>query len=184
MAVRPSDQWYRTWASSIPKLVGGSLTFLSFVYFWQIVAVQWLSPVWLFVTHGLQHARLPCPLLSPGVCLNSCPLSWWYHPTVSSSVTLFSSCPQSLPASEFFPMSWPFASGSQSIGASASASVLPMNIQGWFPLGLTGLISLLPQGFSSLLQHHSLKAPIFWHSAFLQPNSYTYVNNLKKKNYW
>ena len=94
----------------------------------------------------------------------------------------FSSCPQSLPASESFPTSWPFATGCQSIGASASASVLPMNIQGWFPLGLTGLISLLSQGFSSLLQHHSLKAPIPWHSAFFTVQlSYTYVNNLKKK---
>ena len=106
--------------------------------------------------HGLQHARLPCPSTTPRACWNSCPSSWWCHPTTSSSVTLFSSCPQSLPASEFFPMSWPFASGSQSIGASASASVLPMNIQGWFPLGLTGLTCLLSKGFSkSVLQHNS-----------------------------
>ena len=90
--------------------------------------------------HGLQHTRLPCPLLSPGVCSNSCPLSQWCHPTISSSVTPFSSCPQSFPASESFPISWLFASGGQSIGASASTSVLPMNIQGWFPLELTGLI--------------------------------------------
>ena len=75
--------------------------------------------------HGLQHARLPCPSLSPGVCSNSCPLSRWCHPTISSSIVPFSSCPQSFPASGSFPMSWLFASGSQSIGA--SASVLPMN---------------------------------------------------------
>ena len=83
--------------------------------------------------HGLQHARLPCPSLSPGICSNSCPLSQWCHPTISSSVTPFS-CLQSSPASEPFSMSWPFISGGQSTGASASASVLPVNIQGWFPL--------------------------------------------------
>ena len=92
--------------------------------------------------HGLQHARPPCPSLSPGVCSNSCPLSRWCHPTISSSVIPFSSCLPSFPASRSFPMSWLFTSGGQSIGASASASVLPMNIQDWFPLGLTGLISL------------------------------------------
>ena len=116
--------------------------------------------------HGLQHTRLPCPLLSPGVCSNSCPLSQWCHPTISSSVTPFSSCPQSFPASESFPISWLFASGSQSIGASASTSVLPMNIQGWFPLELTGLISLLSKDSQSLFQHHNLKASVLWHSAF------------------
>ena len=79
--------------------------------------------------HGLQHARLPCPSLSPRACSNSCSLSRWCHPTISSSVTLFSSCLQSFLASGSFPMSWLFASGGQSIGASASASVLPMNIQ-------------------------------------------------------
>ena len=90
---------------------------------------------------GLQHARLPCPSLSPGVCSNSCQLSRWCHPTISSSVVPFSSCPQSFPASGSFSMSWLFASGGQSIGASASGSVLPMNIQGGFPSGLTGFIS-------------------------------------------
>ena len=94
--------------------------------------------------HGLQHARLPCPSLSPGVSSNSRPLSWWHHPTISSSAAPFSFCPQSFPASGSIPMSWLFASGGQSIGA--SASVLPINIQGWFPLGLTGLISLLSKG--------------------------------------
>ena len=98
--------------------------------------------------HGLQHVRPPCPSLSPRVYSNPCPLSWWCHPTISSSVTPFSSCPQSFPASESFPMSQLFASGGQSIGASASASVLPLNIQGWFPLGLTGWISLQSLGLS------------------------------------
>ena len=98
--------------------------------------------------HGLQHARLPCPSLSPRVCSNSRPLSQWCHPTISSSAAPFSSCLQSFPASGFFPMSQLFTSGGQSIGASASASFLPMNIQGWLPLGLTGLISLLSKGLS------------------------------------
>ena len=87
--------------------------------------------------HELQHARPPCPSPTPGVCSNSCPLSRWCHPTISSSVLPFSSCLQSFPASGSFLMSQFFASGGQSIGFSASASVLPMNIQYWFPLGLT-----------------------------------------------
>ena len=98
--------------------------------------------------HGLQHARLPCPSPSPRACSNSCPLSQWFPPTISSSVMPFSSCLQSFPLSGSFLMSWFFAFGSQSIGASASASVLLMNIQGWFPLGLTGLISVQSKGLS------------------------------------
>ena len=93
--------------------------------------------------HGLQHTRPPCPSPTPGVYSNSCPLSWWCHATISSSVIPFSSCPQSFPGSESFQMSQLFASGGQSIGVSASASVLPTNIQDWFPLGWTGWISLL-----------------------------------------
>ena len=100
---------------------------------------------------GLQHARLPCPLLSSGVCPNSCPLNRWCHPTISSSVAPFSSCPQSFPVSGSFPKSHLFTSCGQSIRASASAAVLPMNIQGWFPLGLTGLISLQSKGLSRVL---------------------------------
>ena len=90
--------------------------------------------------HEQQHARLPCSSPSPGAFSNSCWLSQWCHPTISSSVAPFSSCPQFFPASGSFPVSQLFTSGGQSIGASTSASVLPMNIQGWFPLGLTGLI--------------------------------------------
>ena len=92
--------------------------------------------------HGLQHASLPCPSPTLGVCSESCPSSQWWHPAISSSVIPFSSCPQSLPASGSFPMSQLFAWGGQSIGISASASVLPMNIQAWFPLGFTSWISL------------------------------------------
>ena len=99
--------------------------------------------------HGLQNTRLSYPSLSPGACSNSCSLlSQWCQPAVSSSIIPFSSCPQSFLASESFPMSWLFASGGQIIGTSALASVLPMNIQGWFPLGLTSLISLLSKGLS------------------------------------
>ena len=93
--------------------------------------------------HGLQHTRLPCPSLSPETCSNSCPLSQQCHSTISLPVTPFSSCPQSFPASGSFPMSQLFESGGQRIGA--SASVLPVNIQGWFPLGVTGLASLHPR---------------------------------------
>ena len=92
--------------------------------------------------HGLQHARPPCPSPTPGVYSNSCPLNWWCHPTISSSVIPFSSHLQSFPASGSFPMSQLFTSGGQSIGVSASTSVLPMNTQDWFPLGWTGWISL------------------------------------------
>ena len=117
--------------------------------------------------HGLQHARPSCPSPTPGVYPNSCPLSQWCHPTISSSVVPFSSCLQSFPASGSFQMSQFFTSGDQSIGVSASASVPPMNIQDWFPLGWTGWISLESKGLSSVLQHHSSKASILWCSAFL-----------------
>ena len=100
--------------------------------------------LWL---HGQQHTRPPCPSPTSGAWSNACPLSQWCHPTISSSV-VSSTCLQPFPASLSFPTSQFFTSGGQSIGASASASVLPMNIQGWFPLWLTGLISLLSKGLS------------------------------------
>ena len=96
-------------------------------------------------TPWLRHTSFPCPSPFPGSCSNWCPLSHWCHPTISSSVTPFFSCPQSFPASESIPMSWLFTSGGQSIGASASALIFPMNIQGWLPLVLSGLISLSPR---------------------------------------
>ena len=108
--------------------------------------------------HGLQNTRLSYPSLSPGVCSNSCSLlSQWCQPAVSSSIIPFSSCPQSFLASESFPMSWLFASGGQIIGTSALASVLPMNIQGWFPLGLTSLISLLSKGLSRVFSSTTIQ---------------------------
>ena len=114
----------------------------------------------------LQHARLPCPSPTPRASSNSCPSSRWCHPTILSSVVSFISCLQSFPASGSLPMSQFFASGCQSIGVSASASVLPMNIQGWFLLGLTGLILQVQGAPKSLLQHQSSKPSIFQHSAF------------------
>ena len=98
--------------------------------------------------HGLQLARPPCPWPTPGVYSNSCPLGWWCHPTISSSVVPFSSCPQSFPASGSFQMSQLFALGGQGIGVSPSASALPMNSQDWFPLGWTGWVSLQSKGLS------------------------------------
>ena len=130
--------------------------------------------------HGLQHTRLPCPLSTPGVCSNSCPLSQWCHPTISSSAVPFSSCLLSFPASRSFPMSQFFKSGGQSTEVSASASVLPMNIQGWFPFGLTGLISLQSKGLKSLLQHQSSKASVLWCSAiFMAQLSHPYITTGK-----
>ena len=118
--------------------------------------------------HVLQHARPPCPSPTPRVFANSFPLSQWCHPTVSSSVLPFSSCSQSFPASGIFPMSQLFTSGGQTIGVSVSVSVLPVNVQDWFPVGLTGFDLLAVQGtLKSLLQHHSSKTSILWHSAFL-----------------
>ena len=129
-----------------------------------------------FWLHGLQHARLPCPSPTPEACSNSCPLSWWYHPTISSSVISFSSCLQSCPASGSFPISQFFASGGQSIGASASASVLLMNIQDWLPLGLTSLISLQSKGLSRVFsnttvqKHQPVYALIYMRSKVFKMN--------------
>ena len=114
--------------------------------------------------HGWQHGRLPCPSPTPEVCSNSCPSSWWCHPTISFSVVPFSSRLQSFPASGSFPMSQLFASGGQSIWASALASVLPMNIQGRFPLGLTDLISLDSKGLSRVFSNTTIQKHQFFGS--------------------
>ena len=106
--------------------------------------------------HGLQHARLHFPLPTPRVYSNSCPLSRWCHPTISSSVVPFSPCPQSFPASGSFQMSQLFALGCQNIGVSASASVIPMNIQDWFHLGLTGLIFLQAKRLSRVFSNSTV----------------------------
>ena len=117
--------------------------------------------------HELQHSRPPCPSPTPGVYPNSCPLSWWCHPTISSSVVPFSSCPQSFPASESFPLSQLFTCGGQSIGVSASASVLPINTQDWFSLGWTGWISLQSKGLSRVFSNTTVqKHQLLRRSAF------------------
>ena len=112
--------------------------------------------------HGLQHARPPCPSPSPRAYSKSCPLSRWCHPTISSSVIPFSSCLQSFPASRSFKMSQLFTSGGQSIGASASALVLPMNIQDWFPLGWTDWISLQSKGLSRVFSNTTVQKHQFF----------------------
>ena len=112
--------------------------------------------------HELQHTRPPCPSPTPGVHSNSCPSSRWYHPAISSSVVPFSSCPQSLLASESFPMSQLFGWGGQSIGLSALASVLPMTIQDWFPLGWTGWISLQSKGLSRVFSNTTVQKHQFF----------------------
>ena len=113
-------------------------------------------------SHGLQHARPPCPSPTPGVYSESHPLSWWCHPTISSSVISFS-CPQSFPASGSFPMSQLFASGGQSIRVSAFlASVLPMNIQDWSPLGCIGWISLQSKGLSRVFSNTTVQRHQFF----------------------
>ena len=111
---------------------------------------------------ALQHTRLPCPSPTPKAYSNSCPLTRGCHPTVSSSVIPFSSCLQSFPASGSFPMSYFFASGGQSIGVSASASVLPKNIQDWFPLGWTGWISLQSKGLSRVFSNTTVQKQQFF----------------------
>ena len=112
--------------------------------------------------HGLQHTRLPYASKTPRACSNSCPSSQWCHPTISSTVVHFSSCLQPFPASGSFPMSQFFASGGQSIRVSASASVLPMNIQGWFHLGFTGWISLQSKGLSRVFSNTTVQKHQFF----------------------
>ena len=127
--------------------------------------------------HGLQHARLPCPSPTPRVYSNSCPSCWWCHPTISSSVIPFSSCLQSFLASGSFQMSHFLASGGQSIGTSVSASVLPMNIQDWFPFGLTGLNSLQSKGLSRVFSNTTVQKHQFF-GAIVQL-SHPYMTNGK-----
>ena len=141
--------------------------------------------------HGLEHTRLPCPSLSTGVCANSCPLSRQCHPAISSSVAAFSSWAQSFPTSESFPVSQFFASGGQSIGTSALASVLSMNIQDWFPLGLTGLISLQSKELSRVFSNTTVQKhqffsaePSLWSNSnihtWLLENSFDYTDLCKQ----
>ena len=135
-------------------------------------------------SHGLQHARLPCLSPSSGVCSNSYPLSQWGHPTISSSVVPVS-CLQSFPASGSFAMSWLFPSSGWNIGASASTSVLPMNIRDWFPLGLTGLIFLQSKGLSSIFSNTTVqKHQFFGAQPFLWSNCHIHTWVLAKPWFW
>ena len=131
--------------------------------------------------HGLQHARLPCPSPSPGVCSNSCPLGHWCHPNISSSVAFFFSCLQSISESGSFPMSRLFTSGGQSIRASASAPVLPKNIQGWSPLGLTGWISLQFKGLSESSPTPQFKSIISSVLSLLYSPTLSFIHDCWKK---
>ena len=133
-------QWWKCSITVLPNAV-----FVLYLFSNSVVS----NSLW---SYGEQHARLPCPSPTPGVYSNSCPLSWWCYLTISSSVVLFSSCLQSFPTPRSFPMSWLFASDDQSIAYSTSASVLPMNIQGWFPSGWTGLI-LQSKGLSRVFSN-------------------------------
>ena len=131
--------------------------------------------------HGLQHIRLPYLSPTPWTCSNSCPSSQWYHPTISSSVVPFSSCLQSFPASGSSPMSQFFESGGQSIRVSASASVLPMNIQDWFPLEWAGWISLQPKGHSRVFSNITVQKHQFFCTQFISySNSHIHTWSLEK----
>ena len=134
--------------------------------------------------HESQHARPPCPSPTPRVYPNPCPWSWWCHPAISSSVIPFSSCPQSLPASGSFPMSQLFEWGGQSTGVSASASVLPMNTQDWFPLGWTGWISLQSKGLSRVFSNTIVQKHQFFGAQLSSPsNSHIHTWPLEKPSF-
>ena len=145
-----------------------------------IVVVQFLSRVWLFVTPWTVGRQAPLSSTISRSLLKLIPLNWWCHPTISSTVSS-SYCPQSYPASGSFPVSWLFASGGQSIRASASASVLPVNIQGWFSLGLSGFISLQSKGFSRVFSSTSVqKHQFFGAQPSLWSNSHICTWQLEK----
>ena len=133
----------------------------------------------------VQHTRLPCPSPSPGAHLNSCPPCWWCHSTISSSATSFSFCLQSFPVSGSFPVSWLFTSGSQSIGASALTSVLPMNIQDWFSLGWTDWISLPSKGFSRVFSSTTVWKHQFFgvQPSFMVQLSHVYTTTRKTRTF-
>ena len=138
-----------------------------------------------FRSHESQHTRTPCPSPTPRVYSNSCPSSRWCHPAISSSVTPFSSCPQSLPSSGSFPMNQFFTWGSQSTGVPASASVLPMNTQDWSPLGWTGWISLQSKGLSRVFSNTTVpKHQVFGAQLSSQSNSHIHIWPLEKPEPW
>ena len=167
-----------------------------YLYFFTLHCLHWDARATVFLLlfsrlvmssslqpHGPQHTRLPCASPSPGASSNSCPLSWWCHPTILSSIVPFSSCLQSFPSSGSFPLSRLFASGGQSIGA--SASVLSKNIQNWFPLGLNGLISLQSKAFSRVFSNTTVqKHQFFITQPSLWFNSHIHTRLLEKPQLW
>ena len=167
-----------TWPSKmfcLQVLISLKKSSISLVQFSCLVVSDSLWP------HGLQHSRLPCLLPIPGVYSNSCPLSWWCHPTISSSVIPFSSHLQSFSASGSFPVSQFFLSGGQSIGVSASASVLPMNIQDWSPLGRTCWISFQSKGLSRVFSNTTVQKHQFFSAQLsLWSNSHIHTWPLEK----
>ena len=178
------NQWFdfcaftarRAWVQALVR----ELTFCKLHQFSHSVVSDSLQP------HELQHGRAPCPSPTPRVHSNSDPSSWWCHPAISSSVVPFSSCLQSFQALGSFPVSLFFASSGQSIWVSASSSVLPMNIQDWFPLGLAGLISLQPKGFSRFFSSTTVHKhqffgvqPSLWSNLTYIPEKITTINLMK-----
>ena len=152
-------------------LLAQSLAHNSSVQFSCSVVSYYLQP------HESQHARPPCLSPTPGVCPNSCPWSRWCHPAISSSVIPFSSCPQSLPESGSFPVSQLVAWGGQSIGVSASTSVLPMNTQDWFPLGWTGWISLQSKGLSRVFFNTTVQKHQFFGAQLSSQSNLTSIHD-------
>ena len=153
------------------------------IVFFMWLSVQFSCPVVSdsLRPHEVQHTRPPCPSPTTGVYSNACPSSQWCHPAISSSAFPFSSCPQYLPASGSFQKSQLFTWGGQSIGASASASVLPMNTQDWSPLGWSGWISLQPKGLSRVFSNNTAqKHQFFGVQLSLQYNSHIYIWPLEK----
>ena len=147
----------------------------------QFSSVQLLSHVWLFATTWIAARQASLSITNSWVYSNSCPLNWWCHPTISSSVVPFSSCPQSLPASESFPMSQLFAWGGQSTGVSAVASVLPKNTQDWSPLEWTGWNSLQSKGLSRVFSNTTIQMHQFFGAQLSsQSNSHIHTWPLKK----
>jgi len=159
-------------------LIWSDLTCISSVQFSHSVEFDSLRP------QGVQHTRIPCPLPYPGACSNSCPSSLWGHPTISSSGAPLSSCLQSFPASGSFPVSQFFISDGRSIEASASASVLPMNIQDWFPLGWTGWISLQSKGLSRVFSNTTVQKYKFFGAQLSYANSRIHTWLLEKQYHW
>ena len=170
------ETWVRTlgWEDPLEK---GKATHSS-ILAWTIKTLHWVMSD-SFWTHGLQHARPPCPSPTPKLYSNSCPLSRWCHPTISSSIAPFSSCLQSFPESGSFPISQFFASDGQSTGVSASASVLPVNIQDRFPWGWTGWISLLSRDSQESSPTSQFKSINSWVLSFLYSPTLTSIHD-----YW